>query len=90
MQKKKNYYLNSIFNLFNIQCYKFFLHVTKSLYATYELEEHFANAAIEKNFQAAASKTNIRCKELSLITLRLQKISSRGNRIKFLYLRVLI
>ena len=64
---------------------KFILHVTKCLYATYELEKPFAKAAIEKKFQAAASEVNIRCKELSLTTVRLQKISSPGNRIKFLY-----
>ena len=28
-----------------------------------ELEEPFAKVAIDKNFQAAASKINIRCKE---------------------------
>ena len=54
-------------------------------YATNELEEPLAKAAIEKNFQVAASEINIRCKELSLTTLRLQKISSPGNKIKFLY-----
>ena len=37
---------------------------------TYELEELFAKAVIEKNFQANASEINIRCKELSLATLR--------------------
>ena len=61
------------------------LHVTKFLSATYELEETFAKAAIGKNFQAAASEINIRCKELCLTTFRLQKNLSPGNRIKFLY-----
>ena len=31
----------------------------KCLYASYELEEPFAKAAIEKNFQAAASEINV-------------------------------
>ena len=52
-------------NSFNIKCIRFILHVTKFSNATYELEERFAKAAIEKNFQAAASEINIRCKELS-------------------------
>ena len=56
-------------NSFNIKCIRFILHVTKFSYATYELEERFAKVAIEKNFQAAASEINIRCKELSLTTL---------------------
>ena len=56
------------------------------LYAfMHELEQPFAKAAIEKNFQAVTSETNIRCKELSLKTLRLHKVSSPGNRISFLY-----
>ena len=38
----------------------------------HELEQPFAKAAIEKNFQAVTSETNIRCKELSLKTLRLK------------------
>ena len=51
-------------------------HVTKCLYATYEiLEETFVKATIEKNFQKAASEINIRCKELSLTTPRVQKNS---------------
>ena len=35
------------------------LHVRKCLYAPYELEEPFAKAAIEKNFQGAASEINM-------------------------------
>ena len=53
---EKNNSLISVLNLFNIECIKFIIHVRKCLYATYELEEPFAKAAIEKNFQAAASK----------------------------------
>ena len=55
-------------NSFNIKCIRFILHVTKFSYTTHELEERFAKAAIEKNFQAAASEINISCKELSLTT----------------------
>ena len=49
------------------------------------LEEPFAKAATENNFQVVASEINIRCKELSLTALRLRKNSSPGNKMKFLY-----
>ena len=54
------------------------------------MEEPFARAAIEKNFQAAVSEINIRCRVLSLTTHHLQNISSAGNKIKFLYFGLFI
>ena len=41
---EENKSLNSILNLFNLQYIKFILHVTKCLYARYELKELFAKA----------------------------------------------
>ena len=49
------------------------------------LEEPLVKATTESNFQVVASEINIRCKELSLTTLRLRKNSSPGNKMKFLY-----
>ena len=45
---------------------------------------------LKKNLQADPSEINIRCKELSLTTLRLQNVSSPGNRIKLISLRAFI
>ena len=49
------------------------------------LEDPFAKAAIKKNVPAPGSETNIRCKNLSLATLRLRKILSPGNKMNFQY-----
>ena len=83
-KKKKKKFLN-VLNLYAMLCIKFLLRVTKCLHPMYEiLEKLFVKTAIEKNFQATASEINIICKELSVTTLRLRKISSPGKKTNLL------